>query len=381
MRILAVDHGSAHASYFCGALAAAGNDVVLVTAPPAGAVQFDRRVRLVHANVLAVDQLDKVIRDHPADVVYLMSERLMEFAHDLPTDVAQNIFPKVNDFQRLHIEDRRKLYSLLRESGLVIPEVVDIKRDEDLLVAIQRFGFPLVVRGTAGCAGLQVRIVHSADALETAIAQIRSASPSGIFVQRFVDGHRCIVGALCVDGEAKQLIAQRVLDTFPNATSPSIVNRSFHSESLVAVAERVFRLLNWNGFASADFIEDSDGQFYFLELNPRLWGSVQVAEVCGVPMIDAFARLIDGRAQLSRRSAQLNRTVFLFPQYIAARLAQGRVLRMQEVVPVLRCLADAPPGLLNVITGYLRRSGVRLKNAAVSQVRRVRYRLTLSSKP
>jgi pyruvate carboxylase len=380
VRILVIDHGWAHASYFCTALAACGNEVVLATTHRPNGLGLGRGVRLVQIEALAVHEIDRVIREHPADVVYLMTEQLMELAQGLPNDTAQQIFPQLNEFQRRHIEDRRELYGLLRQSGVVFPEIVNVESEHDVERAVHQFGFPLVVRGISGNAGVQVVIVREPGALTSAVQRIREASPEGLFLQRFVAGRRCIVGALCIDGAAKQIICQRVLDTFPEDTSPSILNRSFYSASIVDSASTVFALLNWTGFGSADFIEDEQGRFHFLEFNPRLWGSVQVAEICGVPMIDAFSRLINGRDQQSQRSGTLDRTVALFPQYIAARLAQRRLLRLREILPVLRCIVDAPPGLPNFLLHNTRRAIARLRRSLVARVASEKPTITANSK-
>lgn len=365
MRVLVIDHNWLHTPYFCAALAACGNEVIYVSRQSSNGSTPARGVRRVCFDVRSVTDLDRVIREQPADIVYLTTEHLMALSSKLPTETAERIFPKVSSFQRRHCDDRRELYALLLGSNVVFPGIVDIECDDDLKRATQQFGFPLVVRGIGGAGGGQVRIVKAPDALEGAVAQIRDASPDGMFVQRFVAGRRCIVGALSIEGRARQLIMQRVLETYPHETSPSLINRSFHSESLAGSAETVLALLQWTGFGSMDFIEDEHGQFHFLEFNPRLWGSVQVAEVCGVPMIDAFSRLINGREQLPRRYARLNRTVALFPQYIVARLDQGRLLSVREVLPVLRCMADAPLGLSGVMSYLFGRVASKVRNTLV----------------
>jgi biotin carboxylase len=268
----------------------------------------------------------------------------------------------------------------VRESGIAFPEIVRIGSDEDVERAVEQFGFPIVVRGITGNGGDQVSIVRTPESLAAAVERMRKASPDGMFLQRFVAGRRCIVGALCIDGVAKQTICQRVLDTYPHETSPSILNRSFYSKPIVDSANAVFALLNWTGFGSAEFIEDEQGRFHFLEFNPRLWGSVQVAEICGVPMIDAFSRLINGREQQPQRSGTLDRTVALFPQYIAARLAQGRLLRLRELLPVLRCIVDAPPGLPNFLFRYTRRVIARLRRSLVARVALEKPTITANSK-
>jgi len=353
-----------YAPFVCAALAACGNDVIFASLRDVDRTFERRNLHSVQYRAVTSRELERLIRAHPADIVYPMTEHLISLTHDLPAELRANCFPRWTDFQRKHLEDRRELYALVQGSGVKFPEIMNIDRDEDLDRALQRFGLPLVIRGTAGTGGGQVRIVKSADSLRAAASELRAVSPDGIFAQRFITGRRCIAAAVCIEGKVSQLITQRVLEAYPHDTSPSLVNRSFHSDRLTASAEAVFGLLGWTGFVSTDFIEDDQGRFYLLEVNPRIWGSVQVAEVCGVPMFDAFSRLINEQAQLPRRAARPDRTVVLFPQYITARREQGRLFRVNEVLPVLRCLADAPMSPAGLMRRYARAFARRLRGVA-----------------
>jgi biotin carboxylase len=78
----------------------------------------------------------------------------------------------------------------------------------------------------------------------------------------------------------------------------------------------VFRALQWTGFASADFIRWRRGDYVFLEVNPRLWGSVAAAISAGVDLFTPFAELLAGGMPSPDLAFVANQEGGIFPRYL-----------------------------------------------------------------
>src|SRR5262249_10470047 len=52
--------------------------------------------------------------------------------------------------------------------------------------------------------------------------------------------------------------------------------------ALLRDAEKLMAALNWHGVAMVEFKMDSDGQYWLMEINPRLWGSLALSIDAGV---------------------------------------------------------------------------------------------------
>lgn len=58
---------------------------------------------------------------------------------------------------------------------------------------------------------------------------------------------------------------------------------------------KVFEALRYTGLGQVDFILDTrDGVFKFLEINPRCWGSIGLAELAGVDLYTPYLELSKG---------------------------------------------------------------------------------------
>ena len=81
----------------------------------------------------------------------------------------------------------------------------------------------------------------------------------------------------------KASFAYRRVREYPITGGPSAVRESIWHPDLQQCAERLLAALGWVGVAMVEFKEHPrDGRPKLLEVNPRFWGSLHHAIVCGV---------------------------------------------------------------------------------------------------
>jgi predicted ATP-grasp superfamily ATP-dependent carboligase len=95
--------------------------------------------------------------------------------------------------------------------------------------------------------------------------------------------------------EAGYFMHERLMQ-FPKEGGPSVVARSFRNPQLHELGRRLLESLGWHGVAMVEFKRsDRNGAFYLMEINPKLWGSLDLAvqSGCNFPVWIARA-LSDG---------------------------------------------------------------------------------------
>jgi predicted ATP-grasp superfamily ATP-dependent carboligase len=135
----------------------------------------------------------------------------------------------------------------------------------------------------------------------------------------------------------------------PPRTGPSVRLRTVDDAELVAAALAVFRALRWSGLASADFIRDVEGRFYFLEVNPRPWGSIAAAEAAGVDLFTPLAQLLTGGTPAPQLACRAGTSSTLFPQHMQALAAGGTLGSLGRALADVSAWRAAPwhrPGLV-----------------------------------
>jgi len=229
------------------------------------------------------------------ELVIPLCEPFMELLWDLAPRLDIPVYPTMTEDLRSVLRDRRRFYERAAALGIPVPPWMPLGSPADLEEAARRFGYPFVLRGTRGLAGSQVRVVSSARAAAVALRELNGESPGQPFAQAFVEGPRHLVGGFFSHGEAIRLFAQETIDQHPAGTGPSTRVRACTDEALIRSARALVADLGWSGMACVEFIRDQQGRFVLMEMNPRPWAALEVAERRGAGICRAFAESLAGR--------------------------------------------------------------------------------------
>jgi hypothetical protein len=124
-----------------------------------------------------------------------------------------------------------------------------------------------------------------------------SCRATSVTAQRYYAGPTYLAGGLFQRGEAVHFYAGKQISMWPPLIGYSCEVRSVgdpHLSILMQAAETVCKNLEWTGLAAFDFVLDEDGQFRFVDFNPRIWGSASAAMAAKVDLYGGIDRLMRG---------------------------------------------------------------------------------------
>jgi acetyl-CoA carboxylase, biotin carboxylase subunit len=167
-------------------------------------------------------------------------------------------------------------------------------------------GFPLLLKAAAGGGGRGMRLVRTAGELEgayrTASAEAEASFSDGsLYVEKALVGARHVEIQVLGDGEGAVLtlgerdcsIQRRHQKLVEEAPSPA-VTPDVRAE-MEEAAHRACAALRYRGAGTIEFLFNSDGRFYFIEMNTRLQVEHPVTElVTGVDLAWAQFRVAAG---------------------------------------------------------------------------------------
>ncbi len=201
---------------------------------------------------------------------------------------------------------------LMRAAGVpVLPGAVFDERaapDEDQLrAAAAEVGLPVLVKAAFGGGGRGMRIVRElgdvADAVASARREAASAFGNGtVFLERYVDSPRHIEVQIVGDHggtvthlfERECSIQRRYQKIIEEAPSPA-VDDALRTE-LCQAAVAAGKAIGYTGAGTVEFVLDSAGRFYFLEVNTRLQVEHPVTElVTGINLVKLQLEVAAGK--------------------------------------------------------------------------------------
>lgn len=167
---------------------------------------------------------------------------------------------------------------------------------------------PVLVKASAGGGGRGMRVVTELSALagEVEAAQREAASAFGdptVFCERYLPtGHHIEVqvmadqhGTVWAVGERECSIQRRHQKVIEEAPSPLVERTPGMRAKLFEAARLAAGAIGYTGAGTVEFLADSHGEFYFLEMNTRLQVEHPVTEeTTGVDLVELQFAVADG---------------------------------------------------------------------------------------
>ncbi len=158
----------------------------------------------------------------------------------------------------------------------------------------EEIGYPVIIKAAAGGGGIGMQVVNDASEFESALnlCQSRAKSAFGdarVFVEKYIEGAQHVEFQVLADGTnaihfgerfcSIQRRHQKLVEEAPWLTEDvreDIGNR---------VCEGA-RSVGYRGLATFEFLRDKHGEFYFLEVNPRVQVEHTITEmITGVDLV------------------------------------------------------------------------------------------------
>jgi predicted ATP-grasp superfamily ATP-dependent carboligase len=214
-------------------------------------------------------------------------EAVLAGREHVPASVALP-FPDLATYRKA--SDKAAMLECARRAGLAVPETVRLEAANALLP--DAAFFPAVLkphRSVVARRHLDVRFVNTLDQCRAVLGTLPDAA-FPVLLQRRVRGPGEGLFVLRWNGRVVAQFAHRRLREKPPEGGVSVYRESIPLDgSLIDAGHRLLGELDWQGVAMIECKRDeATGRHVFMEVNARLWGSLQLAIDAGVD----FPRLL-----------------------------------------------------------------------------------------
>jgi predicted ATP-grasp superfamily ATP-dependent carboligase len=259
----------------------------------AGASRHSRGQAMLSATRCAPEQFVRevatLVRKWGIDIVIPISDASLEALLPRREQVPALIpFPVAESYRGL--SDKRQVLEVARGLGIAVPSQRLVECRAELEPAAAALRFPLVLKASrsvrsreGGASQLAVR--HAMDSEDlAALAKELSDDMFPLLLQERIVGQGIGVFLLTWDERTLAVFSHRRLREKPPSGGESVYAESTALDpELVERCEELVRRFGWRGALMVELkVDERTGIPYLMEVNARLWGTLQLAVDCGV---------------------------------------------------------------------------------------------------
>jgi acetyl-CoA carboxylase biotin carboxylase subunit len=203
--------------------------------------------------------------------------------------------------------DKIRARAAMAAAGVpMLPGTSGIHDEVTLLESAERIGFPVILKASAGGGGRGMKIVYEKEKLLEAWAMGRTEAQAAfgnpeMFMERYCQRPRHIEIQVIGDkhghythlGERECSIQrrhQKVIEESPSVALPESVRQKMTAASVNAIAA-----IGYTNVGTMEYLLDTDGSFYFMEMNTRLQVEHPVTElVTGLDLVREQIKIAAG---------------------------------------------------------------------------------------
>jgi acetyl-CoA carboxylase biotin carboxylase subunit len=214
--------------------------------------------------------------------------------------------------------DKARARRVMTKAGVPVLPGSDgpIEGEDRALKLAREIGYPVIVKATAGGGGRGMRIVRDVGELSHAVmtAQREAEAAFGVgdvYIEKYVESPRHVEfqvigdhqGSVIHLGERECSIQRRHQKLIEESPSPALTSKMRRKMGNIVIDAA--KAVQYSNAGTFEFLMDSDGHFYFMEVNTRLQVEHPVTEmVTGLEIVKEQIRVAAGQ-RLSKKQSEV----------------------------------------------------------------------------
>jgi len=245
-------------------------------------------IKLV-SNIIDENHVDVFIPTHSSEMEVVLKNR-----HKLGS--ALDYFGPYETFRRLNEKDQ--LHKLAVELGIHVPKIYEKIENAKVNCVVK----PIDSSSAKG-------VEYFFDQKKLAEAKPRLQSRRGVIVQEYIHGKGIGYSVFAEDGQIIAGFGHKRLAEYPTTGGSSVYRETYENEEIRVVAEKILVATKWSGFAMFEYKLTPDNHIYLIEVNPRIWGSINQGLQNGV---NYFENIL-GKADLGAKNESRKIKTYVSP--------------------------------------------------------------------
>lgn len=200
------------------------------------------------------------------------------------------------DYIRLHEKDQ--LMAIAQSVGVRVPKTYHSFDEAEV---------PFVIKPTNLSSAKGVRYCFAEankQLINSALADINSSN--NYIIQEYITGQGCGYEVYCQNGEILVEYGHIRLAEWPTSGGSSVLRGRYIHPDMRPMAEKILSAVPWTGFAMFEFKLTPSGELVLIEVNPRIWGSINQPLQDNCPLFEHILGALIQLVPLSNNNSSIN---------------------------------------------------------------------------
>jgi predicted ATP-grasp superfamily ATP-dependent carboligase len=242
-----------------------------------------------------IDFLLKEIKENHYDCLFPMEEETLLLMAKYHSEISQYTYLLSPDLKKIEFaRDKKNLMRFAEAHGIPIPKTFEIPPSLTLPLKgggegggadLSSIPIPAVIKPRISSGSFGIVYVKRQEDLIPSYQSVHGQYPFPIIQEWIPDGEGTF-GLSALFDEASNIKAAFVhkkLRMYPVQGGPSTLREGVEHPQIMELGLSLLKSLNWVGVGMVEFkVDPRDGIPKLMEINPRFWGSLQLAIVSGV---------------------------------------------------------------------------------------------------
>ena len=241
------------------------------------------------------------IKKHPIDCLFPMEEETLLLIAKYRSEISRYTCLLVPDLKKIEfVRDKGNLIRFAEAHGIPVPktfytpptpEPCEVQGSlvphvvQDLTHVIPKIPIPAVIKPRISSGSFGIAYIEKKEDLASSYQRVHMQYPFPLIQEYIPDGGGTFGLSALFDerSNVKAAFVHKKLRMYPVKGGPSTLREGVEHPRIMELGLSLLKALNWVGIAMAEFkVDPRDGIPKLMEVNPRFWGSLQLAIFSGV---------------------------------------------------------------------------------------------------
>ena len=259
--------------------------------------KYSKKHFIIEENNL--DHLTELINNNAINVFFPVSSDLIGVCIKNKELFGRTI-DYLGDFETFNkLNDKDLLMKLAQYIGVLTPKTFN---------CLNEVTFPCVLKPTISASSIGVEYLYNSDDLD----KVLSTNLDGNYIiQEFVKGEGVGYSVYAKNGVIVKGFGHLRLGEYPISGGSSVYRKEYENKEMRFCAEAILKETKWTGFAMFEFKLSKDDKVYLIEVNPRLWGSLNQGLQNGVNYFESILGETNNELKLKNRYTYIPPLIYL----------------------------------------------------------------------